>query len=169
MPSSKLLGVSLIVLALTAVGCQNTPSNFPFDFELKDINEEQHALSDYRGKVVIVDIWGTWCPPCIAEIPHFIELQEKYSDQGLQILGINYENAKSWEEQQQIISKFVEKKGINYPCMPGTDAVQNQIPGFNGFPTTLFIDKSGNVREVIVGLHSFDELEAKVKKLLAES
>ncbi len=169
MLSSKLPIASLILLYLTAVGCQTTPTNFPFDFELKDISEEQQALTDYRDKVVIVDIWGTWCPPCIAEIPHFIELQDKYGDRGLQILGINYEDADSWEEQQQIIANFVEKKGINYPCMPGTEEVQNQIPGFSGFPTTLFIDKTGNVREVIVGVNSFDELEAKVKKLLAES
>ena len=141
--------------------------SFPFDFTLNDITGTEQSLAAYKGKVLIVDIWGTWCPPCKAEIPSFIKLQEKLGDQGFQMLGLNYEGGDE-ESDLATVSKFVEANGINYPCILGTEEVQSQVPDFGGYPTTLFIDKTGKVRLKAVGLHEYSYLEAIVTELLAE-
>jgi len=138
---------------------------FPFDFTLPDLDGKPLALAKLQGKVVIVDVWGTWCPPCRAEVPHFVELQKTYGKQGLQIVGINYERG---ADPIPGIKSFAKEYGINYPLVIGDDATQNKIPEFQAFPTTLFIDRSGEVRLVAVGARPLEYLEAVVKKLLAE-
>lgn len=142
--------------------------SFEFDYALKDIEGTEQKLADLNGKVVIVDIWGTWCPPCREEIPSFIKLQETYEDDGLQIVGINYERGSSDEQNLKSVVDFVKDQGVNYPCMMGTEDVRAQVPDFQGFPTTLFIDKTGKVRTKLVGAHGYDKLEKIVKALLAE-
>lgn len=141
---------------------------FPFDFELEDITGTTQALSAYKGKVVIVDVWGTWCPPCREEIPSFIKLQEKLGNEQFQMIGLNYERKKTDEENLQAVVDYVAENGINYPCAMGDDETKDMIPEFRGFPTTLFIDKTGTVRLKAVGLHEYSYLEAVVGILLAE-
>ncbi len=142
---------------------------FDFDFKLEDIDGNEQSLEGLKGKVVIVDFWGTWCPPCRAEIPHFIKLQEEYGEAGLQMFGLNYERGNSEEENVQLAVDYVKEHGINYPCAMGTSVVRDQVPDFGGYPTTLFIDRTGKVRLKVVGLHSYNYLEAVVKVLLDES
>lgn len=141
--------------------------SFPFDFELPDVDDQPRKLADYKGKVMIVDIWGTWCPPCRMEIPHFIELQKKYSKQGFEVVGINYEDG-SPEEVKKLIKDFMKENGMNYTCVVGDDATRDRVPNFEGFPTTLFIDRSGKVRLKEVGYKPLAELEAIVMALIAE-
>lgn len=143
-------------------------SSFPLSVELADINGAEQSLGAHEGKVVIVDLWGTWCPPCRAEIPSFIKLQEQYGDQGFQMIGINYERTGDSEKDLQLVKDFVKEQGINYPCAMGTRAIQKQIPNFRAFPTTIFIDRSGKVRLVAEGAHDFTYLEAVVTALLNE-
>jgi thiol-disulfide isomerase/thioredoxin len=143
--------------------------SFPFDFELKDLDGKVVKRSDFHGKVLLVDIWGTWCPPCRRAIPHLVELYHQYQAQGLEMVGINYEEAEREEEARQIVRKFVEEHKIPYPCVIGTEEVQQQIPAFRGYPTVLLLDRSGKVRLVLVGYHSKEYLELAVQKLLAES
>ncbi len=138
---------------------------FPFTFTLPDLDGKPLSLDKLQGKVVIVDVWGTWCPPCRAEVPHFVELQKTYGKKGLQIVGINYERA---ADPIPGIKSFAKEYGINYPLVIGDEATQNKIPDFQAFPTTLFIDRSGKVRLVAVGARPHEYLEAVVKKLLAE-
>jgi thiol-disulfide isomerase/thioredoxin len=140
---------------------------FPFDFELPDVDDKPRKLADYRGKVLIVDIWGTWCPPCRMEIPHFIELQKKYSKQGFDVVGINYEDG-SPEDVKKLIKDFMKENGMTYTCVVGDDATRDRVPNFEGFPTTLFIDRSGKVRLKEVGYKPLAELEAIVTALIAE-
>ncbi len=140
---------------------------FPFDFALPDLDGETVTKADYEGKVLIVDIWGTWCPPCRMEIPHFVELHEKYKDQGFDIVGINYEGVPD-EQAIPMIRGFVAANQMPYTCVLGDDATQQKIPGFNAFPTTLFLDRQGNVRKVLVGYHNMDRLDGIVTKLLSE-
>ncbi len=141
--------------------------SFPFDFEVTDVDGKRHTLADYKGKVLIVDIWGTWCPPCRAEIPSFIKLQEKYGEKGFQMLGLNYEGVEG-EEAVAKVKNFIQENGINYPCALGTDELQEQVPDFEGYPTTLFFDRTGKIRLKLVGLHDYAFLEAVVTALLAE-
>lgn len=139
---------------------------FPFTFTLPDLDGELVSLKSQKGKVVIVDFWGTWCPPCRAEVPHFVRLQKRYGRDGLQIIGINYE--KNTSNPIPGIKTFARDFGINYPCVIGNVATRTQVPGFRGYPTTLFVDRRGNVRKKVVGQASYSSLEAIVKPLLAE-
>jgi thiol-disulfide isomerase/thioredoxin len=140
--------------------------SFEFSFELPDLAGETVSSSGFAGKVLIVDIWGTWCGPCQMEIPHFIKLHEKFGDD-LEIVGINYERC---EEELVIptIDAFVKQMGITYSCVVGDDAVRGQVPNFEGFPTTIFLDREGNVRLKVVGYHSYEKLEAIVQELVDE-
>ncbi len=146
----------------------STFETFPFTFAATDISGKEQSSEALAGKVVIVDFWGTWCPPCRAEIPSFIKLQEAYGEQGLQLVGLNYERKNSEEENLKAVVDFVTETGINYPCIMGDNATRAQVPEFQGYPTTLFIDKTGRVRLKAVGLHDYAYLEAIVKRLLAE-
>ncbi len=142
--------------------------SFPFEFALADIDGNTQNLASYKGKVVIVDIWGTWCPPCREEIPSFIKLQDKFGDQGFQMLGLNYEKGNNEEDNIQLVVDYVQKAGINYPCIMGDEETRSQVPDFGSFPTTMFIDKAGKVRLKAVGLHDYAYLDAIVSELLAE-
>jgi thiol-disulfide isomerase/thioredoxin len=141
---------------------------FDFQYTGTDIDGNPIDLDALKGKVTIVDIWGTWCPPCRQEIPSFVKLQETYGDQGFQMVGLNFERGESEEENVKMIRETIASLKINYPCALGNDSVLEQVPQFEGYPTTLFIDKSGNVRIKAVGMHPYEYLETIVKQLLAE-
>lgn len=141
---------------------------FPFDFTLPSaLDDSTISLKDHAGKVVIVDIWGTWCPPCRAEVPHFVDLQFKYEDQGLQVIGINYEQMPK-DEWKPHIQKFADAYNVNYLLALGDDATQDKVPDLEFFPTTLFIDREGEVRLKLVGGASFEKLDSIVKNLIDE-
>jgi len=142
--------------------------SFPFTFELTDVKGAPIKLADFQGKVCIVDIWGTWCPPCREEIPSFIKLQEAFGSKGFQMVGLNQENAPTPEEEAEKVVNYMEANAINYPCALITEDVMGQVPEFEGFPTTLFIDRQGKVRLKAVGLHEYAYLDAVVSELLAE-
>lgn len=141
---------------------------FPFDFSLTDLNGESLSLADHRGKVVIVDIWGTWCPPCRAEIPSFVQLQTQYGPQGLQIIGLNYEQGAPEAEAKATTLEFIQANGINYPCALIPEELLTQAD-VEAFPTTIFFDRAGKVRAKVVGAHDYRYLEAIVKALLADA
>ncbi|MFO7907504.1 MAG: TlpA disulfide reductase family protein [Planctomycetota bacterium] len=141
---------------------------FPFDFSVTSISDKQLELADLKGQVVIVDLWGTWCPPCLEEVPSFIKLQEQYGEEGLQIIGLNYEQGSDPAANTETVRDFVDDHGINYPCALGTEEIRAQIPQFRGFPTTLFLDRTGTVRLKLTGLHEFAYLEALALALLEE-
>lgn len=142
---------------------------FPFDFELKDTSDRTVRLADYKGKVTIVDIWGTWCPPCRKEIPHFAELYKEYRDKGLEIVGINCHEGGSPDEVKKRIQIFARETEIPYRCLLNDETTEPKIPGFQGYPTTLFLDRTGKVRMMLVGYTPKVRLEAIVSTLLAES
>lgn len=151
---------------VAALLASNEP--FEFNFELEDTHGKAISKAGFAGKVMIVDIWGTWCPPCRAEIPHFVELDKNFKEKGLQIVGLNRENVKG-EAAHNLVNEFCEKNGVTYPCAMITEEVMAQVPDFQGFPTTLFIDKSGKVRMKVVGARGPEFLQAAVETLLAEA
>ena len=162
----------LCVTLFATLGCDSfsptatgETASYPFDFELTSVDGETVSKSDFEGKVLVVDIWGTWCPPCQKEVPHFIELQKELSEQGFQVVGINYENGDE-NEMIDTINAFTEQIPINYPLLLGTQEVQEQIPDFSGFPTTIFIDRQGVVRRTVLSYHSTAELRAYIEPLL---
>ena len=86
------------------------------DFSLMDVSGQSRNVSEWQGKVLVINFWATWCPPCLEEIPHFIKLQDKYGDQGLQFLGIALEDVDD-------VMNFANKLGINYPLLVGEQEV----------------------------------------------
>lgn len=141
---------------------------FDFGFDLVDVNGKALALDAYKGRVCIVDIWATWCGPCRQEIPTFVKLQDKYGQYGLQIMGLNQENAPSEDAKVDLVKNFMANNSMNYPCAMITEEVLAQVPDFKGFPTTLFIDHKGKVRMKSVGFHDYTYMATVVEELLKE-
>lgn len=141
--------------------------SFPFSFDLTDVAGKPLRLSDFHGKVCIVDVWGTWCPPCVKEIPSFIRLQDELGDQGFQMIGLNQERSAAATAATKV-KDFMIAQGINYPCALISEEVLGQIPNLEGYPTTLFIDHEGKVRAKLVGAHPFEDLQGIVLALLEE-
>jgi thiol-disulfide isomerase/thioredoxin len=140
--------------------------SFPFEFSLSNLDGKTVTLKDYAGRITIVHIWGTWCPPCRADIPHLADLHKKYKR--LEIVGVNCTNTGEGEAAQTV-RDFVKNNKVPYPCLIGTKELLKQVPNLQGFPTTLFLDCSGKVRLMLLGAQSLETLEAVVKTLLAES
>ncbi len=140
---------------------------FPFDFEVTSVDGKPLKKDNYLGKVLIVDIWGTWCPPCRAEIPHFVDFYEKYQDRGFDIVGLNYEGDTTDAEVAKV-KAFMEEFQMPYDCALGTEEIQQQVPNFRGFPTTLYIDREGKVRKVEVGFapQMLPDMELTIETLL---
>jgi peroxiredoxin len=130
-------------------------------FTLQDLNGKTVSLADFKGKVVILDFWATWCPPCIKEIPDFIELYERYKDKGFEMLGISLDQAGI-----SVVQSFAQKNKINYPIMMTDGQVHNAYGGITSIPTTFVIDPAGNIRKKYVGYVEKAVFEADIKKLL---
>lgn len=145
-----------------------TRPGFEFQFDLEDVLGQPLRKRDFRGRVLLVDIWGTWCPPCRQEIPTFIALHERYGPQGLAIVGLNHERGNA-EAGAQTVRAFRKSQGIPYPCGLLTRPMLAQVPDFVGFPTTLLFDRNGNLRLRFDGFHEPAVLQGAVEALLAES
>jgi cytochrome c biogenesis protein CcmG/thiol:disulfide interchange protein DsbE len=131
------------------------------DFELKDANGKVVRLSDYRGKVVLLDFWATWCGPCNIEVPWFTEFQRKYKDRGFEVLGVSMD-----DDGWKAVSPFVAEKKINYRIVLGNDQTGDQYGGVEALPTTFVIDRDGRIASVHVGLSGKKEFEDAIQKLL---
>lgn len=128
-------------------------------FTLTDLNGKQISLASFRGKVVVLDFWATWCPPCKREIPDFVDLQKEYGSRGVQILGIAL-------DEPDKVQAFARQNGMNYPVLLGTDEVSMQYGGIEGIPTTFVIDKNGKIVSKFEGFRPREVFEGEIKKLL---
>jgi thiol-disulfide isomerase/thioredoxin len=168
-PGFKSLLEELPKLRLTAAKRLIAPESlFPFEFSLSSIHDKTIASKDYEGKILIVDVWGTWCGPCRQEIPSFVALHRKYKGKGLEIAGINYEREPDPLKMKKVVTDFIAQNGIAYECVIGDERTQQRIPGFGGYPTTLFIDRQGRMRAKFEGAQAYETLESVVELLLAE-
>ena len=133
------------------------------DFELKDIEGKVHHLSDYKGKVVVLNFWATWCPPCKKEIPDFIEMQKQYDSQGLQFLGIAMD-----DEGLDKVKPWVASHNVNYPVMLKEDKVVASYGEMSSIPVTYIIDRKGIIRQSITGMRTRAIFEKELMPLLGE-
>ncbi len=133
-------------------------------FTLRDLNGKTVSLSDFKGKVVVLDFWATWCPPCVMEIPHFIELYEQYKDQGFAMVGISLDH-----QGVSVVKSFVRKYRVNYPILMADGRVDRAYGGITYIPTTFVIDAAGNIRQKYVSYQDKAVFEADIKALLAEA
>ena len=133
------------------------------DWTLKDTKGRTVKLSDFRGKVVILDFWDTWCPPCRKEIPGFIKLQEAYGGKGLQVIG-----AAIGQEGEAAVKKFAAEWKMNYPVVLAEPGVVREYGGIRSIPTTFVIDITGRARAMHVGYVDASTFEREVLALLPE-
>jgi len=164
-----LVNIILILFVLTLLtGClsanqsskQEGQASYK-DFTLKDLSGNEVSLSDFAGKVIVLNFWATWCPPCRTEIPDFVEIYNKYKDMGVVFLGV------SLDEDREALEKFIYDYKINYPIV--LDNQDDNVAvnwGVNAIPTTFFLDSNGNVVGSQVGQMSKSRLETVIKSLV---
>jgi thiol-disulfide isomerase/thioredoxin len=150
--------LTLFVLFVPVVGIAQETR--PAQLTFKDIRGRYVRLSDYRGQVVLVNFWATWCPPCRKEIPDLIKLQRAYRSR-LQVVGVTYPPQKLAE-----VRRFVRKMKVNYPVGLGTEATMARFTKSDTLPLTIIIGTDGRIRDIIEGILLPEEFEQKIKPLL---
>ena len=143
-------------------GCSETDRKANLNFVLKDINGNDVTLSDYRGKVILLDFWATWCAPCRIEIPGFIELYDQYEKDGLEVLGISVDDPIS------ALLLYTEDMGMDYPVLIGDqrDDVKVAFGPLVGFPSTFLIDREGMICHQHTGFTPKEKFEQEILELL---
>ena len=133
------------------------------DFSVTQVNGNTFQLSEHRGKVVLLNIWATWCAPCREEVPDFVELYSEYRDEGLVVLGVSID-----KQGESVVKPFMEKYEVNYPIVIDKGEILEKYGPTMGIPTTYIIGKEGNLEYFAVGRLTSKELEPRLKKLLAK-
>jgi peroxiredoxin len=132
------------------------------DFTLNDSKGVSVKLSDYKGKVVLLDFWATWCEGCKVEIPWYMEFQNKYKENGLFVVGVSMD-----EDGWKSVKPFLEEKKVNYPVVIGNWDLANLF-GITALPVTLLIDRDGKIADLHVGMVDRDAFEREIQILLKE-
>lgn len=159
---NRLIPILLVFLSATVSLAQETKPLKAPSLELKDLNGKTVKLSKYKGKVVLVNFWATWCAPCVAEVPELVKWQNEHKDE-LQILGITYPPA-----SLRKIRRFVRDHGINYPIVLGSKATKRLFEPSDNLPITVIIDREGNIVDRIDGVIFMDEFETKIRPLIKQ-
>jgi len=158
-----LVTLTLVTAVFWPTRAENKSKPVPApEWQLADLNGKTVKLSDYRGKVVVLNFWATWCVPCRAEIGGFIELQKKFAEKGVVFIGL------SEDDDAKLVVPFVKTKGINYPVLMATKPVISAYEA-QGLPTTYLIDRDGNVIAHRLGAWPEEDLETSLKQALGQS
>jgi len=131
------------------------------DFTLKDSTGATVKLSDYKGKVVLLNFWATWCGPCKIEIPWFMDFQKSYKDRDFAVLGVSMDED-GWES----VKPYIEEHKINYRVVVGNDQVSQLFGSIDSLPTTLVIDREGRIASMHIGLVAKNTYQKEIEQLL---
>jgi peroxiredoxin len=131
------------------------------DFTLPGLKGEPVRLSDFQGRVVLLDFWATWCGPCRMEVPHFKQLIEKYGGRGFVVLGVSLDDTGA-----EVVRPFVATHEIAYPVVIGDQYTATRYGGVSALPTTFLIDRQGRVVKKYVGYRDLETFEEDIKPLL---
>jgi thiol-disulfide isomerase/thioredoxin len=154
---------------LKVANANSAPAPAP-DVTLKDLDGKDLSLAQYKGKVVLVNFWATWCEPCQVEIPWLIEIQQKYAAKGFTVLGIAMD-----DDGARVVTPWVQKERfdvngsksqMNYPIVIGNDAAADKFGGLLGYPTSLLVTRDGKIVKRITGLISYDEITKSIESQL---
>ena len=137
------------------------------NFTLKDLQGNDVRLEQYRGKLVLVNFWATWCGPCEVEMPWFVDFQQKYGARGFTVVGLAMDG-----EGKSVVAPWIEKKRfdvngtqlpVNYPILLGNDKVADQFGGLIGLPTSLLISRDGKILKRFIGLVGHDKYVKEIE------
>ena len=164
----SLASLTLLLLLVSALvaGCisgesgQGLSGGAP-DFLLPAVDGSMVRLSDYSGKVIIVDFWATWCPPCVEMLPVLSKLHRNFSDKGLVVLGVSMDR-----DGLGALGTFVHENMIPYKVLLGNDKVSRSFGGISTIPTLFIIDREGRMVRKLIGYHSYGQLKDQVSKYL---
>lgn len=135
------------------------------EFTLATLDGTKVTLSDLRGKIVLINLWATWCPPCRAEMPALENAYEQYRDSGVVILGINV----TYQDSERDIPPFVEEFELTFPILLDRDGSVSTLYQLRGLPTTFFVNREGIIRTVVVGGPMSETfIRSKIEALLKE-
>ena len=152
--------ISIVMLIASPVSISGQEVRAP-QFVLRDVNGRTVRLSDYKGKVVLINFWATWCPPCRAEMPDLVRLQREHAKHGLQIIGITYP-----PERKSRVRRFARSLKVNYPIILGTRQIKPRFSSEETLPLTVVINRDGSVSHIISGILLREEFEEQIKPLL---
>jgi peroxiredoxin len=146
----------------TGSACPANAKTAKLNFTLKDMTGADIRLSDFKGKVILLDFWATWCGPCKVEIPEFVELQNKYGKDGLQVIGV------SVDDTLEKLTPFVRELKMNYPVLLGLghDDVQDAYGPIFGIPVNVVISRDGKICAKHAGMSTKEQFEKEIKSLL---
>jgi len=155
-----LIPVVVVAVLFSGFSARNGTSKAP-DFSLKTSSGKKITLSKLRGKLVVVNFWATWCGPCRAEIPGFMDVYEKYKSKGLEIVGVSLDEG-GWND----VKPFVKQFNIPYPIVLGNQRVAEKYGNIEAIPTTFIVDKDGNIVSRHIGYMKEEDFESAVKSYL---
>jgi thiol-disulfide isomerase/thioredoxin len=158
----RIVVLFIVVIALLA-GCTDRggkSDSVASDFSLKDMSGKTVRLSDYKGKVVLLEFWATWCPPCRASVPGLEKLHKAYKDKGLVLLAVSMDEG-GWDEVQS----YVKESGITYTVLKGTEDVATKYQ-VRSIPMMLVLNKEGKITKRYLGMGSDEDLETDIKASL---
>ncbi|MEN8141984.1 MAG: TlpA disulfide reductase family protein [Thermodesulfobacteriota bacterium] len=158
--SLQIAGLAFLAIMLLAANSQ-AAKKMPGFSEKNIIDGAVVSSEDFKGKVVLVNFWATWCPPCRKEIPYLMKLQEKYGQKDFTVLGISMD-----EGGRRFVKKFVNKLGVNYPVIIGGSKLARGFGGVIGIPVTFLVDRDGNLVKRLDGYVSERVLEKELAKVL---
>jgi thiol-disulfide isomerase/thioredoxin len=154
-----LLCLPLIIWQCSSEPQPNNP-NHDFDFSLPDLKGNVHSLQDYKGGVLVLNFWATWCPPCLEEMKKLNQIYERYGDTGLEVVGIALD-----KDSLDLVSPFVKENEIKFTILKGDQETLSRMKNFKGVPTTLVFDQKGEMRKKFDGSFEVEELEETLQLL----
>jgi len=171
----------LLFLGLAAMGiagCKQHPTNAPRpkqeaitageirsrfpDFTTKDLHGHAISTAEFRGKVVLVDFWATWCQPCKQEMPGYQKLADRYGSRGFAVIGLKFDTMMDMESPLE----FVTRIGVRYPLAIATADVKKKFGGIEGLPTTMLYDRQGILRYKVIGFEYTNVIESELERML---